>query len=642
MGAYILAVQLGHETETGAEWIARASELSTEEGPVWKVSTRTIVEEMMPERRARGREIEQALLNGKIPLHTATYKFNEPLSRVLIDIPRKNADQHDGRRRTLVPIVSGARQMVQMHPEWTVGLDVTSLMVLGYLDLLKKTLTAFRQVVLAPETMILLLNERRRVRFHQPSRVEEAEEIRALFDQGHLKMEQSLPKPPEWLVNEIGRDLAEILEAARAAGGRVVHPYPIFKLQTFMEREADLQDYADLVLSTKAFTNLLYARGIIDSQTHERACHFLSTQDHAPNVETDLSLLEHRIYLDDLAVAYLRTAGILQVACHCGLDLWVHPSMKDDQAAVIGANREGERLAKTLDDIRVTLRDALDGGQVLFMPRHHWNEEETQIGWLYQAAPTLAQILRDAGSCDAVCVDDRFINRHHTLTDEAGHTVPLVCVLDLLQHLAVHGAISTEEKHRALHKLRQGGYALVPVAPDELEKDLRSARLDQEGRVIESAEMRLLRQTLMRVRSLDVVELPTEASFLEKLQLACTLAIRRLWADETLPVERVVALSDWVWCNVAPSPFDWARNIREPLHTGDIPTAFARHLALLLQPMHLQRERYEVFHNWVEREILEPLIPANSNLIDSVVKVVRTNIERLSEEFSDDESSTAR
>jgi hypothetical protein len=313
-----------------------------------------------------------------------------------------------------------------------------------------------------------------------------------------------------------------------------------------------------------------------------------------------------------------------------------------DQSAIIEANREGNKLAQILDDIRITLRDALDGGQAIFMPTHLWHEEETPIGWLYQAAPTLAQILRDAGSCDAVCVDDRFVNGHQTLTDEAGHTVPLVCVLDLLQHLEVHGVISTEEKHGALHKLRQAGYVLVPATPDELEKYLRNALFDQEGYLIESAEMRLLRQTLMRVRSLDMVEIPTEASFLEKMQLGCILAIRRLWADETLPAERVAALSHWVWYSVAPSPLDWARNIHEPLCTGDIPAAFARYLALLLQPMHLQRERYEVFRNWVEREILEPLLPANANLIDSVVEIVRPEIERLSEEFRDDESRTAR
>ena len=56
--------------------------------------------------------------------------------------------------------------------------------------------------------------------------------------------------------------------------------------------------------------------------------------------------------------------------------------------------------------------------------------------------------------------------------------------------------------------------------------------------------------------------------------------------------------------------------------------------------MHVPMERYEVFHNWVECEILEPLLPANASLIDSVVQIVRTEIERLSEEWSDDASDT--
>src|SRR5262249_40993819 len=163
------------------------------------------------------------------------------------------------------------------------------------------------------------------------------------------------------------------------------------------------------------------------------------------------------------------------------------------------------------------------------------------------------------------------------------------CVLDLLQYLEVHNVISTEEKHRALHKLRQGGYVLISTTFAELEQYLRNAPFDWEGRLIESAEMRFLRQTLMRIRSLDVVELPTEAPFLERMQLGCILAIRRLWADEALATERVVELSHWIWRSIAPSPLDWARNINEPLRPCDIPGVFARHLSLLLQPIHLQR-----------------------------------------------------
>jgi hypothetical protein len=316
--------------------------------------------------------------------------------------------------------------------------------------------------------------------------------------------------------------------------------------------------------------------------------------------------------------------------------------MKDDQSALIEAYREGARLADTLNELRIVLRDALESGQATFLPRRHISGEETPMGWLHEVAPALAPLLRDARACDAVCVDDRFLNRHLTFTDEAGHTVPMVCVLDLLSYLEERHVISAQERQRALYKLRQGGYALIPVPPDELEQNLRDAMLEQDGQVRECAEMRMLRQTLMRIRSLDMVELPTEVSFLEKIQLGCVIVIRHLWADEALPVERAAALSDWVWRHVAPSPLDWARTFSEPLRPGDMPEAFTRHLAWLLQPMPLREDRYEAFLTWVEEQILEPLLPANADLVDRLVRMVRADIERLSEEFGDGRSGATR
>jgi hypothetical protein len=271
------------------------------------------------------------------------------------------------------------------------------------------------------------------------------------------------------------------------------------------------------------------------------------------------------------------------------------------------------------------------------MPR-----EETPIGWLHKVAPALAQFLRDATACDAVCVDDRFFNSRLIFQDEAGHTVPMVCVLDLLQYLEERRVISSGENQGAFYKLRQAGYGLVPVPPDELERYLQQATLDLDGQIIESAELRIIRQTLMRIRSLDMVELPTEASFLEKMQLGCVIVIRRLWANEALPTEQAAMLSDWVWRHVAPSPLDWARNIAEPLRPDDMPEAFARHLAWLLKPMPLNLDRYGAFQTWVEEEILAPLLPANANLVDRLVRMVRADIERLSEEFGNGERGADR
>jgi hypothetical protein len=49
--------------------------------------------------------------------------------------------------------------------------------------------------------------------------------------------------------------------------------------------------------------------------------------------------------------------------------------------------------------------------------------------------------------------------------------------------------------------------------------------------------------------------------------------------------------------------------------------------------MPLREDRYEAFRDWVEEAILEPLLPANANLVDRLAQIVRADIERLSEEF---------
>jgi hypothetical protein len=199
MNAYSLAFQLGRDQDADPTWVARASELSTDSGPVHRVDMRTLVEKMVPVNRERERLIERSLLQGEVPLQMAADVLHLPLSRILLDLPKRNTEQSDGRRRAVIPIVSGARRIVGLNPSWTVGLDVTCIMVLAFLGLLSKMLRSFTRVVLSSETMVFLLNERRRVRFHQPSRIKDAESLRELIEKEQLKIAKITAKPPEWL-----------------------------------------------------------------------------------------------------------------------------------------------------------------------------------------------------------------------------------------------------------------------------------------------------------------------------------------------------------------------------------------------------------------------------------------------------------
>ena len=629
MNAYSLAFQLGRDHDADPGWMTRALELSTESGPVYRVDMRSLVEKMVPANREREKLIERSLLQGEVPLHMAANALHMPLAKTFLDIPKRNTELTDGRRRVIIPIISGARLVAELNQSSTVGLDITCIMVLAFLGLLRKVLRSFDRVVFSPDTMVFLLNERRRVRFHQPSRIKDAENLCELIEKGQLKIAKIIAKPPEWLVVEVGQDLAEMLEQARVDNGRVIHPRPIYQLRTFLEKQAELREYEHLILSTTDLATLLLNAGKITNDLYHQARKYLVARDKDSNGgrPPSNSILNSPIYVDDLAITYLQQAQCLSSICRSGIDLWVHPSIKEEQSALVAARREGERLYDDIREIRDYIREALEDGTALFLPQQDVDEEK--VG-------SMVHFFSDAGPCDIVCIDDRCMNRHGFFTDKKGRNVPIVCTLDLISCLENRGIIDTNARHVALHRLREAGFALIPVTLDELERLLRRAHFDKDNNLSENIELRKIRQYLMRIRSLNMVQSPLEEPFLTQLRLVSVLAIRRLWQDDGLPVERVVALTDWLWDNVSPSPLDW----EQMPHLDDgtaLRQKYVNHLLPLLSPLGLKDlTRYGAFRQWIEGKVLAPLLPANDRVVDDLTERTKLEIQSLVKEISDE------
>lgn len=634
--AYGLAVQLGRDDDVNPSWLARAIELSSEdEGPFHRVDLRTIIEEMVPAHRDRVRKVEEEFLRGRLSLHAAVSALNTSLPRVLIDLPDRSAEQYDGRMRTILPTISGARQIAEMHGDWILGIDTSSLLLLSYLGILSEVIDGFRHVAIAPDTMLFLLNERRRARFHQPSQVKKAELIRDLINEQELRSETSAISPPQWLIDEVGCDLADLLEAARVQGGRVVRPYPIHRLRSYSESDANLGDYRGLVVSTKQVARALKDKGCIDSETYNRGLPYLVAHDRDQDVTIDSVVVDGPLFVDDLALTYLQESGILSAACHCGRDFRVHYSTRAEKDGLIAANRDGEKLADQLDKIRVVLRDAMQDNKILVIPTRTYRRDVGAEGGFSEVAPALAKFFDSLGQCDAICIDDRFLNRHAGLTDNQGRTVPLVCIVDVLHYLERSGRMTAENRWTSFHKLRAGGIAFVPLDDEELQWRLSGAQFGEDGNFIESAELRVIRQSLMRIRSLDVIDLPAEALFLGRLRHAAFLNIRRLWSDKSLPADRAAVLTRWIYENIWLSLGDWVRAGGDLAKMAAAADSFCRHLALLLTPMpQVSGRKYLAFLEWVQHEVLQPLLPANSDVLDAIAELVRAQIEHWSAEIA--------
>ena len=238
-------------------------------------------------------------------------------------------------------------------------------------------------------------------------------------------------------------------------------------------------------------------------------------------------------------------------------------------------------------------------------------------------------MLAGSTACDALCIDDRFINRHPVLTEPPERAVPLVCVLDVLRYLVSRGRLSVADHWSARHKLRQSGFAFIPPELDELVHWLTTAKIDN-GQLTESAELRILRQTTARINSLSLLTPQEAAALFVGLNSVGKSSIERVWKDESVTTERAVALSDWVWHRLVNATIGSPQHIAEDRYADWKRNLLSLRLGRLLLPTDIQSpERRAHYTHWLERSVLEPLRPANADLIEKALIYVCDGISAL-------------
>ena len=547
--AYGLYFKLGRDSAADPKWLERAFELSSaEEGPVWRVQPKDAVNEWFPRRRRVLQDVGRQWLRGELPVSIAATISNISLGHIYLHTPDRNAVTLDGRQRVILPTIAGVRAQVELQKGQTIGLDVTSVMVLAHLGLLKQAIDSFHHVKLAPDILECLFQERYDAAFHQPSRIVGAKEVRRLKDAGQLAEVRHSTHLQHALIDEVGLELATLLSIATRDKGVVVCGQPIYRPDSLMERLANTSDYDRVILSTTDICTFLHAEGTLDTEEYRRAIVFLTTQGQTTRRNVTRKSLDGPVYIDALALSYLHSAGVLHSVAAAGLNLHVHPQVVNDTQALIAAADTGYGLGARLDDIRTLLRDALDSGTASFLSRTADRDEHIRkTGIRFQ---TTASLLAGCAACDAICIDDRAINRQPSVENDGRPPTSIVCVLDVLRHLVSCGGLRDRSDYwNARHKLRRGGFALVDVEADELVHWLRVIRV-VDGQVIETAELRTLRQTITRVDSLNLLSHEETMAYSILHSRACRTALETLWGDSSLVVEHVAALSSWVWRNL--------------------------------------------------------------------------------------------
>ena len=239
----------------------------------------------------------------------------------------------------------------------------------------------------------------------------------------------------------------------------------------------------------------------------------------------------------------------------------------------------------------------------------------------------MASLLTGSAGCDAVCIDDRFVNRHlHVAEQEA----PIGCVLDILRYLVAVGSISETDYWSARHKLRQGGFGLVPLESDELVYWLKLCRIS-DGDLTENMGLRILRQTVARGGSLAPTNQEEVVASVENFRISCSRAILEIWESQDLSPEKAAIFSSWIWRRLMiGATIPGYQTLSWDAHANLIQERVALRLGILLLSMPAQsQERHACYVDWIEGFLLQSFCPANADRIESALDFTRKVISEL-------------
>ena len=628
--AYWICIQLGRDEDANPDWLTHAAQYSTpDEGPIWSVNLDTLANEWIPRRRQLLSDMTDEILAGRIPIAAATRMFGTSLVQLFLQLPIQNSDSDDGRRRVPIPTIASNRVGVDIGADSVVGLDITSVLTLEFLGLLEITLGAVKQTKLSPDLLWWLFQERSECRFHQPSRVKCAQQLRRLVHRRMLSVAKSEPVQSDGSSHGADESFERLLSLARDDGGIVVAVFPLYKRGSLMREEVDLGDDQRHVISTVELCDVLKQSGLMELSEYDRAIAFLRSQNQQRTRSAPTIDLNKPIYLDRLALAYFQSVNILGAVASKGLNLRIDNDLSEEVGTLIDAGQSGDELLSRINEVATVIRSAVDSGKASFLPFVD-DTDGIDISDQTQFSSTTA-LIRAGDSCDVICIDDRCVNRHSTFSYGSGKVIALGCVLDILRHLKATAAISSAEHWIARHKLRLGGYSVVPLETDELLYWLVSCK-QKDGSFIASVELHTISRSFARIDSVGLLGNTLESGEFEGLSTVAFEAIYKVWEDSGIDDGDARSYCDWIWFRCCMQFL--ASSSTEKGSLVDIAAArrllLTRRLARAIFPIHLTSgERITRYKAWLATTVFGPFSPANNQIIEEAVLVAWRAIKSL-------------
>jgi len=638
--AYFLASRSGLEGSAEvSRWISKAAALSSESGPVKMMALQDIFDQQ-PEWRRQESEIQKMLISGGIPMLLAAQGLNKSLIHLMSFPALTNLAESDPRLRVSIPAYSGNQHSTSLSTDRKIGVDVTTLLTLSFLDILDDALDAFDTVYIPHAALRWLFGEKQQASFHQPSRIKDAHRVRDLISTGVLEEISPSATPDSDLSHKIGEGLALLITEAEkreiedSSQHIVVTTFPVSQVGSLMKEEVDLTSHEAVLSSCQSVVKKLRQKGQITADEAEKACAYLKLHEkpwpNQPEIAGGATL-----YLDDLAVHYFLHLGILDKLHAAGFKPIISSRKVSETNNLISYGNISDKIKDVIERIRSVIHSRIKSGKVKvgrIKPNQSSKPEVFEC-------PTI-DVTAMSEYCDAIIVDDRFINQHPQIADnstpDVGH-MQVFSSLNLIDALVAANRKTPTERLEYRTRLRQAGYFFVPVTEDELKTHL-DASATEDGRLIETSELKAIRENILCARMSDWLQLPQEGVWLGELLMVFVRTLQGFWkADIDFPSARI--RSNWIIDQM--DLRGWAHSFGKESGDNIARIGFGEYIRMLIRlPTEVPQEVLNEYWSCVEEKVFIPIKEECPDLYSQIVKWQREQVARISDMYLSQEGKS--
>lgn len=610
LGCYMTASERG--LEDGPEvsaWFDRAFKLSGEDGPVQKKSIEDVANEM-PDWNEHVDEVWESHRKGELPLSMVAAQLRRSSLEMQVSSIVLNQKQSDPRKRSVVSAFSGVRGEVEVDLK-RIGLESTALVTLASLNVLEDVLRHYDEILIPHSTLGWLFSERRKLAFHQPSRVKAARALLTALTTNKVHEYTATLAPDAELATLVDMELAEMLTFAMAdddeAKTIVVRSAPVHKIGSLMEETVDLSDFKTCLCSCQAVIDRMANLGLLIPEDEQQARIFLERSEQRWPDELQVEDGAN-LFLDDLSVSYFQTTKLLTSLADAGFKVFVPKGAIQVANALVEMDGHAEDFERIIEGIRKGLSVGISQGKV-HVDKIFRDDD-------LKSHPNVA-VLQLAGQVEGLASDDRYFNQYQHVGENDAQA-PVLTSLDLLADLNRAGVLTDDKLSHFRTVLRRAGYMLFPSCPDELLHFLEGAQVKNSA-LVETANLKAFRENVLLMQMRGWLVLTKEMAWFDKFRNDLISVLIMQWKPE---IADDVARIRSYWILRLLDIRNWAGSITEGDGSGIARSGWGivcnslalRHFDIV------DADASNRYSTWLKEEVFEALQSSDPEIYEWLIK----------------------